>query len=48
MADWKELRERDYREYCRNKIDFADWYINKVEQYMITGEEVMDGNARLS
>ena len=37
MADWKELRERDYDAYCRRKAEFAQWYIDRVEQYMLPG-----------
>lgn len=37
MADWEELRERDYQAYCQRKEERARYYIDKVEQYMIPG-----------
>jgi all-trans-retinol 13,14-reductase len=37
MADWKELRENDYRVYVQKKEKIADFYINIVEKYLIPG-----------
>jgi phytoene dehydrogenase-like protein len=36
-ASWIELRETDYKSYTRKKQQLADFYIQKVEKYMIPG-----------
>lgn len=35
MADWRELRDRDYQGYTQKKEETARWYIKKVQDYMI-------------
>lgn len=37
LADWQELREKDPEEYKRRKEQWADFFIEKVEKYLIPG-----------
>ena len=34
---WIDLRENDYSRYTQEKNTIADFYINKVDQYMVSG-----------
>jgi phytoene dehydrogenase-like protein len=35
LADWEELREKDYEKYKQRKEKWADFFIDKVEKYLI-------------
>ncbi|MFX0073646.1 MAG: hypothetical protein ACFFAO_21420 [Candidatus Hermodarchaeota archaeon] len=35
LADWAELRENDYEKYKQRKEKWADFFIDKVEKYLI-------------
>jgi len=35
MGDWAELREKDYKKYQEKKEKWADFFIDKVEKYLI-------------
>ncbi len=35
MGNWSILRKSDYEKYTEKKRELADYYINKVEAYMI-------------
>jgi all-trans-retinol 13,14-reductase len=35
LADWQELREKDYAKYKERKEKWADFFIDKVEKYLI-------------
>jgi phytoene dehydrogenase-like protein len=35
LADWQELREKDYAKYKERKEKWADFFIDKIEKYLI-------------